>query len=129
MSRHTTTTDMEIIKELRERLVNFYRYYDNKAGLSPIPATKNRKPITEKEAWRSLSSIVSLITGCGIDLKHEIETYPLRKDVDDLKSIFQYVFNDKDTVLGCCGVAQNLADDLFIKLEIIYQDCFEDGNE
>lgn len=128
MSRPTTTIDMEIIKELRERLVNFYRYYDNKAGVSPIPATKDRKPITEKEAWRSLSSIVSLITGGGIDLKHDVESYPLRKDIDDLKRILQYVINDKDTVLGC-GVAQNLVDDLFIKLEIIYQDCFEYGNE
>ena len=108
--------------------MNFYRYYDNKAGLSPIPATKNRKPITEKEAWRSLSSIVSLITGGGIDLTYEIEIYPLRKDIDELKRILQYVINDKDTVLGC-GVAQNLVDDLFIKLEIIYQDCFENGTE
>lgn len=128
MSRPTIITDMEIIKEFRERLVNFYRYYDNKAGLSPIPAIKNERPISEKDAWMSLSSFVSLTIGGSIGLKHEIENYPLRKDIDDLKQILQYVISDKDTVLSC-GVSPHLVDDLFIKLEIIEKDCFEDGTE
>lgn len=119
---------MDIINEFRERLVNFYRFYDNKAGLSPIPATKDGQPISENEVWRSLSSFISLTIGGSIALKHEVKNYPLRKDIDDLKCILQYVISDKDVVLGC-GVSPNLVDDLFIKLEIIEKDCFEDGNE
>ena len=129
MSRPTTTTDMEIIKEFRERLVRFYRFYDNKAGFSPIPATnKKGKQVTENEAWNNFESIVTMIIDGVIDFKSEIESYPLRKEIDDIKTILQYVIENKDVPLFC-GCSPYQVNDLYAKLEKINEEYFNDGNE
>lgn len=76
-----------ILQILESALVDFYRYFDRKFDISPIPPSRNN----EQLVVGSLVGVLYLCISEEDKLKEEVKGLPLRKDVDDILQIAEYV--------------------------------------
>lgn len=86
--RHESNDD--VIRELHEALVDFFRLFDYETKQSPIPpSNKNGNEI--------ITRLNDVVVWCKLhhkDFTSQLATYPLVKDIEDLNVVATYVFDN-----------------------------------
>lgn len=102
--------DEDAITELHDVFVDFYRFYDHAANISPIPSVGNRDDVTTR-----MFSVLEWCKQHGNELKTQMVNRPLLKDVEDLSVLATYIcksFDNWSSIVGNDAVTLGLVNDV-----------------
>ena len=107
--------DEDAVKELHDAFVDFYRFYDHAADVSPIPSDGDRDKVTTR-----LFSVLEWCKQHELKCRTQMEQYPLIKGIEDLSVLATYICDSFDnwcSVIGNDAVTLDLINDVDMILE------------
>lgn len=105
----------DVIRELHDAFVDFYRFYDHAADVSPIPSDGNRNDVTTR-----LFSVLEWCKQHDNELQTQLDNRPLLKDVEDLSVLATHICESADnwcSVIGNDAVTLELINDVAMMLD------------
>ncbi len=94
--------DEDAVKELHDAFVDFYRFYDHAADVSPIPSDGDRDKVTTR-----LFSVLEWCKQHELKCRTQMEQYPLIKGIEDLSVLATYICESADTDIWCSVIGND----------------------
>ncbi len=106
--------DEDAIRELHDAFVDFYRFYDHAADVSPIPSEGNRDEVTTR-----MFSVLEWCKQHGNELQSQLFNRPLLKDVEDLSVLATHIcesFANWSSIVGNDTITIEIVNDIAMLL-------------
>ena len=118
--------DVDVVKELHNAFVDFYRFYDHAANVSPIPSEGNRDEVTTR-----LFSVLEWCKQHDNELKTKLVNCPLLKDVENLSALATQIcesFDNWSSIVGNDAVTLDLFNGVADILDNVIMPTIEQRN-